>query len=339
MERFFSPQLSIPVLKASFPETILRKLLSPLQAKIVSHLDGQTTLAELSTRLEHSLDVIEHEIRKLIALDVVLICERSMSSVPCPKVPTPREMVFTAAPEGLNLHNPEHSFAGSSRSSSASAFSESCPVVVGKFVEDSADATTVPSFKESCPSFVPAPILSHVAMDALIELHEFDAHSTPWESSSLPMSMELHTDWTNPESCSSFQLPASSTPEHVNSDVSLHFVPQPIVSEGWSPPSQSSSVDATLSPAPTKSSSSTKSLHATGFLLMDNHESPQKEYTDEVNTFPTPPHREGMSQAPNKEPWHRRWLFMDAASRVTLPSAHTAKEHKFSPSQTDLSKK
>lgn len=331
MERFFSPNICIPVLKASFPETILRKLLSPLQANIIALLDGNVTLGELSNILGQSIADVENEIRKLIALDIVLVCERASSPAIAPNPPA-KVYAPAVAAHGIQskLHDSHvpHLAPTLAKRTIDPSLSDSCPVVVGQMLEDVLEFTEFSPPPQPHPLRVSSSVLSKPSMDALTELHHLEQNAAGWLGASLPMSLELQLDWTNPESCSSLQLnapPSGSKSQYDALQPSREvmeptFAPSPaphhhFVGQKHSPP------PAPISPTPTSELS-----------LMYEQDEPRPGCTDEVNTFPEPPHRQGMASSPDKEPWHRRWLFMDAANRVTLPSAHTAKERKPCPS-------
>ncbi|TNE43249.1 MAG: hypothetical protein EP343_34135 [Deltaproteobacteria bacterium] len=386
MEQFQQPHLTVPVIKASFPETILAKLLSPEQFNIIQYIDGRSTVTDLAARLGVALGEIISELRKLVALEVV---GTMVQSGP----PSARGLGPVSNSDAMDLLDAVEPLGQASPKKEGNQ-----TVIVGKIVD--ADGAVL---DHRHPSFAPPSAMSQASMEALSEIELLSSQDSGWTPppKDLSRSIEIRTGWTESEvPCSASGSPAepladetvlhksstsmetfltSSThsssgmswprssawhdavvesnssgevgPAHGNapnqqgvwntSDFQslsyggYSYEPEPLEDTSRSSWSNQQGIDSATSPPwadePVREAAYQDSLPAHSFGT-DEDLGTRMEPRIESGESKTPD-SEALNKSVEREPWHRRWLFMDAASRVALPSAGDWKRHL--PAETD----
>lgn len=365
MDQFQQPHLTVPVIKASFPETILAKLLSPEQFNIIQFIDGHSTVADLPGRLGLSLDLVVLELRKLMALEVVGIQQAPPASLEALSKQEALDLLDAAC--GIPVHEPAEQDLGTDT------------VIVGKILDHQGAVVDARH-----PSFAPPSRMSQASMDAMNEIDQLTNQEHGWtpHPKEVEQSIEISTGWTEhevemsppqsttetpsipkaPESSAGMAWPRSSAwhdaVEHIPSSDGLgpahpangtvqnpwntsdfqslsyggySYEPEPLDAQA-----QSSWSSASNPAAASHSRASWSQHEVSGAVYTDltssgygveedlstRHSAPAIESSDDAEQ-PS----EALKDSVEREPWHRRWLFMDAASRVALPSAGNWKKH------------
>ncbi len=383
MEQFQQPHLTVPVIKASFPETILAKLLSPEQFNMIQYIDGRSTVTDIAARLGVTLGEIVTELRKLVALEVVGTIVQN----------------GTGAVRGVGSVSHDEAIHQVDAAQGSSGKEGNQTVIVGKIVDADGEVLA-----RRHPSFAPPPVMSQASMEALSEIELLSSQQSGWTPppKELSRSIEIRTGWTESEvACSSTESltepiveekivqQSSSTMEtfltsstHSSTGMSwsrssawhdavvestspgevgpargssssqqgvwntsdfqslsyggYSYEPEPLEEvsrSSWSNHHAVEPSSASWADEPVCEAAFQDSLPAHSFG-MDEDLGTRQEPRIESGESKTP-HSETLKKSGEREPWHRRWLFMDAASRVALPSAGGWKLHLASETDPD----